>query len=141
MSLSPTKIISNYLSKLKEAIKTERTHSYLNAEVLNRKISNLLFGFRVNPNDNLDVVTYYRNNDVNNTSRLFRLYENYIRLNIHKITGVTLSEFKSMTRKEQEIFLDYVSFKIDSENIDAELAEKTLSGYNSNDPNNKLFSF
>ena len=141
MRLSPIDIISNYLSKLKEVLRTERTHSFLNAEILNRKIGNLLLGFRVNPNDNLDTVTFYKNNDTFIIDDTFRLYENYIRLNIHKITGVTLSEFKSMTRKEQELFLEYVSFKIDSENIDAELIEESISEYDKTNPNNKLFSF
>ena len=68
--------------------------------------------------NNFDVVSYSTISDVTLTHRFFDLFETFVRMNINELTGMTYSEFKELTVLEQEMFINYVSFKIDTINID-----------------------
>jgi len=141
MNMSPLEIISNYLSYVRKYLTAERTYSSLDAEILNRKITLMILGYKVDSSSNLDTVTYLKTDDIYYNRRMFELYDVYIRMDIYKLTGVTFTEFKNMTKKEQEIFLEYVGFKIDSENIAAEIVEETLDKQAKSNMNRKLFDY
>ena len=139
MEMPPLEIISNYLSYVKKVLTTKHNYSYLDAEILNKKITNMILGYKVNSNDNLDTVTYLKHNDTFNIENVFELYENFVRFNINKLTGITYTEYKQMTKKEQTILLEYISLKNDTDNIDAELIEKSMD--QQENQNKKLYDF
>ena len=132
-------VISNYLSYVKKVLTTKHNYSYLDAEILNKKITNMILGYKVNSNDNLDTVTYLKHNDTFNIQNVFELYENFVRFNINKLTGITYTEYKQMTKKEQTILLEYISLKNDTDNIDAEIVEQTMD--HQENQNKKLYDF
>ena len=139
MEMPPLEIISNYLSYVKKVLTTKHNYSYLDAEILNKKITNMILGYKVNSNDNLDTVTYLKHNDTFNIENVFELYENFVRFNINKLTGITYTEYKQMTKKEQTILLEYISLKNDTDNIDAEIVEQTMD--HQENQNKKLYDF
>ena len=139
MEMSPLEVISNYLSYVKKVLTTKHNYSYLDAEILNKKITNMILGYKVNSNDNLDTVTYLKHNDTFNIQNVFELYENFVRFNINKLTGITYTEYKQMTKKEQTILLEYISLKNDTDNIDAEIVEQTMD--HQENQNKKLYDF
>jgi len=62
--------------------------------------------------DNFDIVSFNDTKDLTLTESFFTLFEQYVRMGIHELTGVTYTEYKKMTVIEKDIFLEYVDFKL-----------------------------
>lgn len=87
-----------------------------NAELINRKLTLLLFGLPISDNDNLDIITF--NNSKHHTDRFVNNFDNFIRLNINKLTGITYTEFNNMSVIEMNTLIDFVNFKMEVSDID-----------------------
>lgn len=140
MDLNPLEIFRNYLSHVKKMLPKKIHCSYLDAEILNKKITNVILGYKVSSIDNLDTVRYSKNFESFNIANTFELFENFIRLDIYKTTGISYTEFKSMTKKEQMLMLEYLDLKNDTDNVDATLIEAEMESKNNNN-NNDLYKF
>lgn len=135
--MSNKDVILNYLKKIASVTPTGAKFSYLGAVIFNKKVTRLLLGLEVSTENNFDVITYSDKTNINRTRSLFNLFENYIRMDIYKTTGVSYTEFKNMTTLERDLFIEYLGFKIDSGNIDFENSMSTLEN---DDINNNLFN-
>lgn len=138
MRMSNKDVILNYLEKIASVTPTGATFSYLGAVIFNKKVTRLLLGLDVSTENNFDVITYNPKTNINRTRSLFNLFENYIRMDIYKTTGVSYTEFKNMTIIERDLFIEYLGFKIDSSNIDFNNSTAALN--EANDNNDNLFN-
>ena len=115
----------------------------MDAVIVNKKIYNILLNRNVSNTNNLDVVTYEHRNNTNFVDSLFTLMEQYIDLEIHKLTGITYTEYKSMTPLEKNIFLEHINYKVSVSNYDYEKEKEAMNEEekkaNSNNSNNSLF--
>jgi len=132
MDLNPLEVFRNYLSHVKKMLPKKIHCSYLDAEILNKKITNVILGYKVSNIDNLDTVKYSKNFESFNIANTFELFENFIRLDIYKTTGISYTEFMNMTRKEQMLMLEYLDLKNDTDNVDATLVEAEIENNNNN---------
>ena len=89
----------------------------------------------------MDVVTYTDKNNVNYVDSLFTLMEQYVDLEIHKLTGVTYTEYKNMTPLEKNIFLEHINYKVGVSNYDFEKEKEAMDEEEkkANNNNNSLF--
>ena len=110
--------------------------TYLNAGKVNRKISRILLDLPLNDDDNLDIVTYTDSSDRYLTEQFNDIYEKFVKMNIHELTGITYTEFLSMSIVELNKFFKYTLHKIDI--LDIEPPE--LSDSNLNTDNSSLFN-
>ncbi len=134
MSQAPVDIIKSYLKQL-TLVTPENApkYSYIDATIINKKVSRLLLNLPVNSENNFDVITAGDSSDTFLTSTLFTLYEEFIRLDIFKITGISYSEYKQLTMIERELILLHVELKIDVNNIDSNEITNNLETNNGND--------
>lgn len=103
--------VSLYIKTVKKVLKNNGKNSYLNAVIINDKITNIIMGNPVSE-DNFDIVSFNNTKDLTLTESFFMLFEQYVRMGIYELTGVTYTEFKNMTVLESNIFLEYVDFKL-----------------------------
>lgn len=103
--------VSLYIKTVKKVLKNNGKNSYLNAVIINDKITNIIMGNPVSE-DNFDIVSFNNTKDLTLTESFFTLFEQYVRMGIYELTGVTYTEFKNMTVLESNIFLEYVDFKL-----------------------------
>ena len=114
-------VIKNYVEKVIEVTpKNQQQLSYLDAEILNRKITNLLLNRYVSTDNNLDTVSYDVRNDTIVLDSIFDLFEQYIKLDIYKLTGITYTEFKKMSSTEKKVFMEYVDYKVSLINLETD---------------------
>jgi len=110
--------VNRYLKTLREVLKSTNKKSFLNAEIINRKITNIMLKLPVNGTDNLDVVEFSNRGNPFTTNSFMELFEVYIRMNVYESTGIDYNTFKNMTVVEQEMMKVYLGFKLDVLNID-----------------------
>lgn len=80
----------------------------------------------VNNKDNFDTVKYDNAQNPNLITEPFDLVEVYVKKGVNKLTGVTYTEFKEMTRYEQQIFLSYVNMLIEEESVVSKITNDEL---------------
>jgi len=123
-----------YINTLKKVVPKNTDLSYLNAEIINLKVTNILLKQPVNKNNNLDTVSYSESNNIYLTENFFTIYETFIRTNIYELTGIGYTEFKELSILERETMLKYLNFKLDTMNLDVEeLTDTTTPTYTDND--------
>lgn len=83
-------------------------------------------GVNVTNKNNFDVVAYTNALNPNLITEPFDLMEVYVKKGVNKLTGVTYTEFKEMTRYEQQIFLAYTNMLIEEENVVSKLTNEEL---------------
>jgi len=110
--------VTRYLRTLREVLKSTNKKSFLNAEIINRKITNIMLKLPVNGTDNLDVIEYSNRGNPFITNNFMELFEVFIRMNVYETTGIDYNTFKNMTIVEQEMMKTYLGFKLDVLNID-----------------------
>ena len=103
---------------MKSLIIEDVSYSYLDAEILKRKIYRALVGEPLNSEDNFDIVNYSKTEDTKLVDSMFTLIEQYINLDIYKQTGISYTEYKNMTPLEKNIMLDFLTYKIEVEDFD-----------------------
>lgn len=116
--MSPIFVINKYLEKISELVKPNIKYSYLDADIINRKITNILLKLPVDSSDNFDTISYSERGNTNNTKRFIQFFELYINLEVYKHTGISYSEFKEMSILEMETCIEFVSYKTSILNID-----------------------
>lgn len=108
-----------------------RKYKGLELRIIRKKLYRLLLGLKVNTKNNIDTVTYEPETNPNFIATLFDTVETFIKLDIHKLTGLSYNEFKNLTVLEQIVILEYVKQKKDEEaivsDIVAEEADKLES--------------
>lgn len=90
----------------------------MNAEIINRKITNIILKLPVSGTDNLDVVEYSNSGNPHLTNTFMDIFEIFIRMNVYETTGIDYVTFKNMTILEQDMLKNYLGFKMDVLNID-----------------------
>jgi hypothetical protein len=115
----------------------------LDAAIVNKKIYNILLGRPVSTEDNFDVVKYNEKNNTNYVDSLFTLMNQYVDLEIYKLTGVTYTEYKNMAPLEKNIFLEHINYKVAVSNYDYEKEKEAmeLEENKANRSNESLFDF
>ena len=136
MKKTPTEVIETYVEMASKVVIPHMRYSYVDADIINRKITRALLGLSLTKETNLDTITYDTRGDTTLTNSLFQLFELYIRTDIRKMTGITYTEFKELSMIEKELLLEYVGFKVDVTDIDATTISDELS-----DPNAALYNF
>jgi len=111
----------------------------LDAVIVNKKITRILLGRNINRDDNFDTVAYEHKDNPLFVDSLFTLMEQYIDLEIHKLTGVSYSEYKSMTPLEKNIFLEHINYKTTVSNYDFTEEEKRQKEEENKTNNDALF--
>lgn len=109
-----------------------KRYSYVKSEILLRKLYGFLCGIKPSNDNNFDTIKYTNALNPNLISQPFELLETYIKKGVNKLTGVTYTEFKNMTRYEQQIFLAHVNMLIDEENVVSEITNSKLDKLNDN---------
>ena len=127
--------VSLYVKTLKDVLKNNGKNSFLNAVIINDKVTNIIMGHPVT-SENFDVVSFDKSKDLTLTDSFFTLFEQYVRMGIHELTGVTYTEFKKMTVIEKDIFLEYVDFKLSTTDL---VNEEIKELENINNSNNNPF--
>lgn len=108
----------------------------MDAVIVNKKITRILLGRTINRDDNFDTVTYDHKDNPLFVDSLFTLMEQYIDLEIHKLTGITYTEYKSMTPLEKNIFLEHVNYTVSVSNYDYMEEEKRQKDEENNSKTN-----
>ena len=137
MNMPALQVISTYVKKAREVVTVGSKYSYIDADIINRKITRVLLGLSITSDTNFDTVTYDTKWNPNVTDSLFQLFELYTRTDIHKLAGITYTEFKNMSVLERDLLLEYVGFKVDVTDLDSNTTLATMSG--NSDVNDALF--
>ena len=124
LSKDTINIVRDFIKTIKSLVIKNNSYSYLDAVIINKKIYKVLMGEQISSTDNLDTVTYLDKNNTQLVDSLFTLIEQYMNLDIYKQTGLTYTEYKSMTPIEKNILLDFLTYKREVENYDYEAALK-----------------
>ena len=135
MSKDTTKLVKDFIAKVKSLTIPDHTYSYLDAVILNKKIYNLLIGRQISIDDNFDTITYSGKNDASIIDSVFTLIGQYVDLDIYKQTGVTYTEFKQMTVLEKNILLEHVNYKVAAEDYDYATASSLADDNNTAETN------
>ena len=85
----------------------------LNADIVNRKLTRVLLNLPVNKHDNLDIISHTIESKRYLTNSSFNSLDAYVRKGVYELTGISYTEFKSMSMIEKRIFNIYLNHKVD----------------------------
>lgn len=139
LSKDTERIIKEYVGLVQQLLIPNKRYSYLDAVVINKKITNILFGRNISKTDNLDTVRYEERNNPYYIDSIFTLMDQYIDLEIHKLTGITYTEYKHMTPLEKNLILEHIKYKTLVSNLEYEEASKEMNEEKQKIDNSSLF--
>lgn len=135
---TPLDIIRKYSDAVWKFVNKENKMSFLDAEIVNRKLTSYLLGLEVKEETNFDLVEYVDEEDSEDLEVLFSLYEQYVIYDIYKLTGISLTEYRTLNAREKNVLLEYVFYKTDLLNLSMSDAEDELDKLQEN--NNQDFT-
>lgn len=119
-----TEVVNNYLSVASSLTVVSKELTYLDADIINKKITNRIYGLDIKNTDAFDTVTYNKQESAVINDNLFSLIGQYIQYNVYENTGIDYHSFKSMTVIEKDIMLRYLKHKNDVKDYLQEVQEE-----------------
>ena len=123
MYLSNTETIDDYVTTLYKVVTSVGKRTFLNADIINSKITNIILGIR-SKDSTFDTIEFSNSTDTTLTNSLFELFEIYVRMNVYETTGITYTEFKNMSIIEKETLNNYLEFKLETLNLTADMVNE-----------------